>query len=369
MITCSSGSFCTFAHGLTQAGEEILICHWHDIASLVQRRGRWLRAYCPVHESDHQRSLSINAENGWGHCFRCQARVLVQELNPQVAMCLLQRVREAPAALPLVPPARLLPSQSQPEPSSHEGWQAEEGQMLSDLHEQGALRLDRNAAWNAQAYLAARHIPLELALATGVGYLESGASQRYRHRLLQRWEDRLIFPLTASCQPQRMLTKGFAGRLLWQWHCCQDEIAHKDWLEHHERTRWLKTNPAGWFWQPQSLPASDPVIVVEGPFDRLAVLAAGGFHPEEVVALVGTAIQPQWLATARAVLLALDDDYGGREASKRIERHLAWGHTVVESCQPPSDGSGTDWSERYRRGGAHGLEVLYARQALLAHGL
>src|SRR5690348_8711415 len=184
MIACSSGPLCPFTRGVTYAGEEVLICTWQNMAPLVQQQGRWLRAYCPVHESDHQRSLSINAENGWGCCFRCQVRVLVQDLNPQVATRLLQRVHEAPSPLAPVQPVRLPVSpqlsRPQPEPSSQEGWQAEECQVLSDLHDRGALRLDRDAAWNAHAYLAARHIPLDVALATRVGYLEQGASQRYQ---------------------------------------------------------------------------------------------------------------------------------------------------------------------------------------------
>src|SRR5438045_1719136 len=48
--------------------------------------GAYVRAYCHIHGSDHQRSLSINRATGWGHCFNaaCMATVLVAEWNPKV---------------------------------------------------------------------------------------------------------------------------------------------------------------------------------------------------------------------------------------------------------------------------------------------
>src|SRR2546421_11148113 len=53
--------------------------------------GEYVRAYCHIHGSDHQRSLSINTTNGWGHCFNaaCNATVLVAEWSPAVAQRLI----------------------------------------------------------------------------------------------------------------------------------------------------------------------------------------------------------------------------------------------------------------------------------------
>src|SRR5205807_9749912 len=49
--------------------------------------GEYVRAYCHIHGSDHQRSLSINKETGWGHCFNavCDATMLVAEWNRETA--------------------------------------------------------------------------------------------------------------------------------------------------------------------------------------------------------------------------------------------------------------------------------------------
>ena len=71
-----------------------------------------------------------------------------------------------------------------------------------------------------------------------------------------------------------------------------DENAHKALLEQeHAPKRWIKTNPAGWFgYDPAQL--GESLILVEGAFDRLTLLAAG-FQASDVVALVGTAAQPE----------------------------------------------------------------------------
>lgn len=358
-----------FPRGRTARGDEVIIITGRDLEgfSQVHEKGEWYRTYCPIHGSDHQRSLSIKTTTGFGHCFNCQANVFVADFDPQMALRLQQRDRLKPQpSLPPMPTLPRTPPLLKKRPLND--WQAEEVRILSDLQTRGALHLERAAAWNAQAYLEARHIPVEVAIATGVGYLENGASTIYEQRFLQRWEDRLIFPLATPGSLHAEMKEGFAGRLIWHWQSSPDEKAHQRYLERQDRKRWIKTNPAGWFWEPLRLPTSDPVVVVEGPFDRLAVLADGHFHPEEVVALVGTALQPQWLSETQNVLLALDEDQGGREASKRIEHQLRWHQVRVEACSPLV-AHGKDWSECYRKHGSNGLDVLYAHHTLLAHNL
>src|SRR5690348_3787572 len=54
----------------------------------LRHSGGRLRASCPIHGSDHQRSLSIQPEGeyaGFGRCFGCGAEVLVEEMNPDAA--------------------------------------------------------------------------------------------------------------------------------------------------------------------------------------------------------------------------------------------------------------------------------------------
>src|SRR5712691_3320784 len=75
---------------ITQHGKRIQIISQRELRDPLSG-GDYVRAYCHIHGSDHQRSLSINKTNGWGHCFNaaCEATVLVEEWNPRLAQRLL----------------------------------------------------------------------------------------------------------------------------------------------------------------------------------------------------------------------------------------------------------------------------------------
>ncbi len=341
-------------------GEEIALLSQADLAN-VRTQGRHLRAYCPIHGSDHQASLSVNLSNGFGECFSCGVRVLIRELNTEMA----ERLQHCSTSS--VQSRALRTSTSPAFSSPSQEWQTKECQLLRDLYSNGALRINRPDAWNAQAYLEARGVPLSLAVATGVGYLKAGAA--HGEKLLRRWEDRVLFPLQVL-DPSSPNTLGFAGRLLTGWQHCADEEAHKVILEQQGLRRWLKTYPAGWFWTPLSRPIS-PLIVVEGPFDRLALLSAG-FEAEEVMALLGTTLRASQIpAHVHSLLLALDADQGGREAAQRLMQQLQLNQVRVECClaSPPQEFGGKDWSALWRQHGASGLEALYAHHARLRHNL
>ncbi len=336
--------------------EPIALLSQADLVN-VRTQGRHMRAYCPIHGSDHQASLSVNTTSGFGECFACGVRVLIRELNRAMA----ERLQRYSASLA----QPLVQSTSPASPNSSQEWQAKERELLHELYQSGAMRIDRAEAWNAQAYLEARGIPIEQALATRVGYLEAGAA--HGNKLLQRWEDRVLFPLQ-TLDPASPSMLGFAGRLLTGWQSCADEEAHKVFLEQQKLRRWLKTFPTGWFWTPSQRQIS-PLIIVEGPLDRLACLAAG-FEAEEVLALVGTALRVEHLpAHVRSLLLALDSDTGGIDAASRLHHQLQLHQVRVECCFPSPEHMGKDWSARWRQYGAGGLEALYAHHALLSHNL
>nr|BBH85276.1 hypothetical protein KTC_00270 [Thermosporothrix sp. COM3] len=308
----------------------------------IRDTGTYLRAFCPIHGSDHQRSLSIHKASGRGRCFCCQERVIVPELAASAGRSALHRSASPPS------------------------WQHRETALLKQLAAHGVLRLDREEAWNAQAYLEARHIPLAVAQRAGVSYLAPGAAKRYGEPLLARWEDRLLFPLALPTQPEQ---RGYAGRLLTGWQSVPHEGKHKEVLAHEQKPRWIKTNPAGWFWQPFT-PAQHPIplILVEGPFDRLALLSAG-FAPEEVISLVGIApgIEPGRLPlrAGSSILLAFDSDPGGKTAAKRLQQQLRQAGYDAVLALPHTEGQ--DWSALWSRAGRDGLDALYAYHALLAH--
>src|SRR5512135_1725767 len=97
----------------------------NDLTHTQQRYGR-IRAFCPVHGSDRQRSLSIAAHGemqGWGHCHSCKATVVIAELNPHAAKRLGYRGGE------------LLPVDIPEEPQQAQRWQREEIEALQSLYE------------------------------------------------------------------------------------------------------------------------------------------------------------------------------------------------------------------------------------------
>src|SRR5258708_15206839 len=93
------------------------------------------------------------------------------------------------------------------------------------------------------------------------------------------------------------------------------ENAHKALLDRPGAPkRWIKTNPVGWVGIDALQHSQGPLILVEGGFDRLALLAAG-IPAASGIALVGTAARPSWVLWlapgVKDVVLALDADHGG----------------------------------------------------------
>ena len=335
--------------------------------------GDRIRTYCPVHKGDHQKSLSINRSTGWGSCFNasCKATVLIREFNPKDAEDLLRKYQ--PGAIESDPHApedvaEELEEDFEPEPARTRknpaaraavSWQQDEcGALLqqNDLLCQALFDYHLADCWQAQAYLESRSIPLEIADQERMAYFPRDLlSQCFPDQpALARWSERLLFPLTSPTG------RGFAGRSLWRWQLHINEVTHKAMLdEPGSPQRWLKTNPAGWFCAPP-VEFEDRVILVEGPFDRLALLAAG-FASHEVVALVGTTLQPDWFPEqVKHIVLALDGDDAGIASILRLVDLIADNDPERELylCPPPNDQRGKDWSERWNRYGADGLAEL-----------
>jgi hypothetical protein len=347
----------------TQHGKNITILSQCELRD-PRAGGEYVRAYCHIHGSDHQRSLSIQRSTGWGHCFNatCQATVLVEEWNPTVAARLLHaREQRGPDTLPpsFVFKSERLPLALQPVllhvPPQVPQWQQDEQRALLSLEK----RLHRALmdSERTRAYLKGRGIPLSIALKTGVGYLAPAIVSQLidagPRSLVRRWSTRMLFPLTSPH------AQGYIGRSLWRWQPGMHEQVHKTLLEQPgSPRRWIKTNPAGWFCAPFEQLA-DHIILVEGAFDRLTLLAAG-FAANEVVALAGTALQIEWLPPqVKTIVLALDGDEGGREATHRLATQLTEEGFGVKICPPPQDRWGKDWNERWHGIGEVSIESLW----------
>src|SRR6266699_2630253 len=312
----------TITSQTTRQGKVIYLLSPCDLGDAVER-GERLRAYCPIHGGDHQRSLSIDSSTGWGYCHCCHATVLVKAIGSSFV-------------------SRRNDSQ---------GWHGCGGDAFAPSpgadHRSSSLR---------PSLLPTR--PAAIAHAARIGYVSRSAWERApvsaEHLLLlKRWIGRIVFPLGSPAGG------GFIGRTLLRWEPGMDENTHKALLDRPGAPkRWVKTNPAGWFGFDTPGRLADWIVLVEGGFDCLALLAAG-FPATTVIALVGTAARPAWLARSapqvKDVALALDADLGGKTAMERLADEFRQAGLSVTLCPPPHDQWGKDWSERWRRLGPQSM--------------
>jgi DNA primase len=129
--------------------------------------------------------------------------------------------------------------------------------------------------------------------------------------------------------------------------------------------RWLGGLPkmlnigrAGGVFAPPGALQADPLVLVEGLFDSLSLLACG----VPAVAVIGKWID--WLpgcAAGRAALLAFDGNKPGEAAAREYGERLEPGrwHRV----RPP--GATKDWNNALRKGGAGSLAGWLGRHPLL----
>src|SRR6266699_6333962 len=145
---------------ITLRGKAIHILSLDDLIDSVES-GERLRAYCPIHGSDHQRSLSIDRASGWGFCHCCHATVLVESLNALRIVSStagLAPRKKTSTASPLTSSTRPPVAQPARPATTTPDWQREEVAVL-----QAVLPLMREAlasSRRAQRYLDERGIPL-----------------------------------------------------------------------------------------------------------------------------------------------------------------------------------------------------------------
>lgn len=313
----------------------------NDLTHTQQRYGR-IRAFCPIHGSDRQRSLSIAAHGemqGWGHCHSCKATVVIAELNPDSAKRLGYRGELLPVDIP---------------EQQAEKWQREEIEALQSLYPAMREALSRDTS---RSYIAERGIPFDLVETLGIGYLPQLTEQTLkRYPRLKKWQERLIFPYNSYAGDT-----GYLGRSLALWRSGMDENEHRLLLEEQEINRYEKTWRAGLIHQ-RPLETYEHIYLVEGPFDWLTLLAEG---LTDSIAMAGTNIEIAALPlNIASVTLAFDSDQAGIEAAQKLAKEMRRHGIPAELQTPPEDGKGKDWSERCRRYGRDGVEVLLDAEEL-----
>ena len=293
----------TSRENLTLSEADLAACR-----PIVGAGGHVLRALCPFHGSDRQRSLRVQVHSGRFVCFACGAWGYMEtarihwreEQQRQAAFGRSPAHRQRmPRRRPLPPPPRPpaaaagqcsahLPASRAPAPG-----QPDLAQHLAAF--EAALPGSRGAA-----YLQQRGIPLALAQQLGVGYAAPGA---WPHPARDWRGGRVVFPHTT---PDGRLVN-FYGRAVGT-----GEQVPK--AKRHDHLPGAK----GYF-NAAALHAGDgPLWVCEGAFDALALLAAG---VPRVVAIFGVqGWRWDWTREVRGLVFALDADSAGQQQWRQLAR-------------------------------------------------
>jgi hypothetical protein len=264
-----------------------------DLARLQPLRGeggKVLRARCPFHGSDHQRSLRVTIESGHFKCFTCGAwGYLASARERRGTVSESPRQNAGRAYTPGVTPT-IAPTPPPPEPRPE----------LLAIMESYRAALPGSLG---EAYLRERGIPLDVAQAAGVGYSAPGA---WAHRTeagkpVRDWQrGRLVFPHTDP-----------AGNIV---NLYGRAVGDAPKAERHDHL----TGAKGYF-NAQALRNGDgPVTICEGAFDTLALMASG---LARVVAIFGVnGWRWEWAKEARELIFALDTDDTGQAGFRELAR-------------------------------------------------
>jgi hypothetical protein len=291
--------------------------------------GHVLRALCPFHSSDHQRSLRVTLASGRFVCFACgawgylaEARERWQEERQAAFQRPAARGQRAPrprsAAAAVKPLAPRPPAPREPAPA-----RPDLGQHLAAF--QAALPGSRGAA-----YLRQRGIPLALAQQCGVGYAAPGT---WPHAARDWKGGRVVFPHTT---PEGGLVNLY-GRAV-------GTAAQVPKAKRHDHLPGEK----GSFNAIALQGGAGPLWVCEGAFDALALLAAG---VSRVVAIFGVqGWRWAWARDVRELVFALDADAAGQQQWRTLARQTALRGKRVAVLPPAAYGGHKDVNEAWLAG-------------------
>jgi len=316
---------------------------------LAGEGGHVLRALCPFHGSDHQRSLRVQLSSGRFVCFACgawgylaKARERWQEERQRQAAFQRSAARPQPAPWPrppaaaAKPPALRLPAPREPAPA------------LPDLAQHLAAFQTALPGSRGEAYLEQRGIPLALAQELGVGYAAPGT---WPH-LARDWRGgRVVFPHT---DPD--------GRLVNLYGRAVGTAEQVPKAKRHDHLPGEK----GYCNAAALQAGAAPLWVCEGAFDALALLAAG---VPRVVAIFGVqGWHWAWAREVRELVFALDADAAGQQQWRTLARQAALRGKRVAALPAAAYGGYKDVNEAWMAGVLH-IGAWPAATAAGAEGL
>lgn len=319
-----------------QSGRLIYYATRDELERLPGYRGndRRGRACCPIHDGHNPTALAINWETGWANCFSCGDAFSI-------------RVGDTPATFAPRDTAR---QTRQDGPGRERRPKPAESPASPDLGVQAALwaalaaAAERLPASPAASYLAARGIPLDVARSLQLGWGTAG-----------KLAGRVLFPL---CGPDGRYTSAM-GRLPRE-------------LRAGEKARKYDTLPKDAGYQKtlfngaaiaQAKRAGAPLVIVEGPLDVAACVAAG--IPLTVAICGKSYAHPEHFAGLDTVILALDADDAGQSGRRALWLDLtARGIAVLVLSASALDGC-KDLGEYWQR--HHAMPVQLAVRVMGPH--
>jgi DNA primase len=297
----------TSRENLTLSEADLAACR-----PIVGEGGHVLRALCPFHGSDRQRSLRVQVHSGRFVCFACGAWGYMDTARAQ------WREEQQRQAAFRKPPARRqrMPSRRQPPPplprppvagarkrSAEPPAPRESTPGWPDLAQQLAAFQAALPGRRGEAYLQQRGIPLALAQQHGVGYAAPGT---WPHAARDWRGGRVVFPHTT---PDGQVVNLY-GRAVGT----AEQVPK---AKRHDHLPGAK----GYFNAAALQGDAGALWVCEGAFDALALLAAG---VSRVVAIFGVqGWRWDWVREVRELVFALDADAAGQQQWRQLARQAA----------------------------------------------
>jgi DNA primase len=288
----------------------------------LRRSGRRWVGLCPFHE-ERTPSFGISPDKGLFYCFGCGAG------GDAFAFVMRREGLTFPEAVRYLAERAGIPLQEDPQEREQRRQQERFLRALEvaqRLYRQALVQHEEAAV--ARAYLSRREVPPEVQEAFGLGYAprdaeplrralrEAGISPGEAAQAGLAWgpqgEDRLAGRLILPIRDERGRVVGLGARAL------RDDLQPRYW----------NTPESPWFQKRRLLYGFDlardharqrgEVVVVEGYFDVLAMVAAGIAH---TVGTMGTAVSPEHLGRlgrlAGRVTILFDGDEAGERATQR----------------------------------------------------
>jgi Toprim-like len=324
----------TSRENLTLSEADLAACH-----PIVGEGGHVLRALCPFHGSDRQRSLRVQVHSGRFVCFACGAWGYMDTARAQ------WREEQQRQAAFRRPPARRqrMPSRRQPPPprarpavaaarelSAHSPAPPAPVPARPDLAQQLAAFQAALPGSRGDTYLQQRGIPLALAQQLGVGYAAPGT---WPHAARDWRGGRVVFPHTT---PDGCLVNLY-GRAV-------GTAAQVPKAKRHDHLPGAK----GYFNAVALQAGAGRLWVCEGAFDALALLAAG---VPRVVAIFGVqGWRWDWVREVRELVFALDADAAGQQQWRQLARQAALRGKQVAVLPAAAYGGYKDVNEAWTAG-------------------